>query len=466
MIATSYLDAFEPIRIHQGSSPDDRIAMMTAGGMQQFGGTDNRRAQKLVRHHTYWNYVAITRICEFCSGQFPQIGRPATGTGAQHLSAVQRNHLRRNYGRVLQSGYDDLEPVPTSHPLVELLCNPNAEDTWEDFAFELLMFWQLTGLAYIWAIPNGFRLPAALIVIPPQWVAAKRDKSGKLLEYEIVPDGDRGRMERVPPEEMFVGRLRSPVSKIDAYSPIDAAPLWSDVVEWIEQSRGSQFRNGANPDAMILLGDKYSQPREDVIAKIKERFSRRTAGVQRHGEPLVVPPDVKVEKWSHSPKEMDYHETGTSARNNNLALHGVPPVVSGIASDYTRATADAGLVVMSQFVTTPKLRRVAGLLQKIAVRFDPRLVVWFEDTTPEDPDLRIRQDQADFEMAALTPNERRSSRGRPTIDEPAYKSGYIGGGKMPLSEAAMPEPDPAPEPQPPEPPAEPDGEEEPDDDEE
>ena len=437
----SYLDSFDPISIRQDAS-GGRISMLSGGGTRQYG-SDTTRPRKLAQHYTYWNYVSITRTCEFLGGQFPQVGIPVKGSSARHLTAVQRQHLKAYYSRAFaQSVYDDLEPIPLSHPFLELLTHVNGEDTWEDFAFEVFLFWQLTGTVYIWAIPSGLGLPAELWVIPTHWVNERRDKKGRLVEYEVIPEGDRGRKETIPEEEVFKGILKSPKSKVEGYSPLEAAPLWTDQVEWIENSRGQHFRNGRNPDVLLKLGDKHQDPAEDTITRIKEKFQRRTAGVEKHGETVVVPPGIDIEKWSQTPKEMDYTNSGDSARRSNLALHGTPPIVAGISDDYTRATAEAGLLVMSQWVINPKLRRFAGLLNKIAGRFDPRLVVWFEDTAPDDKEFILQQERADFEMGAIDPDEIRTSRGREAKGEPTYESGYIGGGKLPLSEAAAPEPEP------------------------
>lgn len=453
----TYLDEFRPRTLVHQAAGEPRIDGLRVPMTQRSSGTSTRRAAELVKHYQYWNYIGLSRMAEFCAGQFPLAGTPTTGGPARFLKASQRAFLQSTYGWLRQGAQDDVEPLAETHPFLQLLQQPNEEDTWCEFAFEAFMMQYLTGELYLWAIPNGFRVPSRLWVVPTQWVVRRYSKSGQLIAYEFVPDGDRSRMETVPPEEVVQGRLKNPRSKIDGMAPIEAAPLWTDSVEWIEASRGQSMKNGSNPDLIVKLGDRYKDPSDDLLTRLKEKFRMRVAGLAHHGEPLMVPPGMDVERWSLSPREMDYPASSDQARNNGLALHGVPPVVAGISSDYTRATADAAHAVFCQVTANPKLRRWAGVLTKVGRLFDPRIVAWFEDCTPADQEFALKQEQADFEMGAIDPDEVRALRNREPKGEPAYETGYIGGGRLPLSEDAQPEPlleatDPAP----------PVGEEEPD----
>lgn len=435
----SYLDDFRPVdlRVEQAAKQNDRVASLIGAGRNQFGTNDSRRAKELVEHYTYWNYVAVTRISEFFSSQFPMVGVPKLSGSSrelQHLNKDQLKHLRRSYGRILQSIYDDVEPLSESHPFVSLLVQPNSEDSWEEFSYEVSLFWQLTGKVYVWAIPNGFGLPSELWVIPSQWVEEKRARSGQLMWYEVIPDGSHAHKELLPPEEVFKGIQKSPKSKIDGLSAMMAAPQWSDNVESIEVSRGSDFRNGANPDLIISLDENYGKVNEKDITRIKEKFKRRMSGVSHHHDPLVVPPKINVTPWSRTPREMDYQKSTIDARSANLALHGVPPLIAGLSSDYNKATSQTAGEAFAQITIMPKLRRFAGLLQRVAKTYDRRLVVWFDDVTPDDREMLLRELQSDWEMGAVSPDEVRTMRNREAVEQPAYQTGYIGGGRIPLDE--------------------------------
>lgn len=406
---------------------------------------DWRKIDEQTRHYTYWNYVATNRICDYAGGLSPEVGVNRKKAGqvgkGNNLDPRQRAHLQRVYGWQ-KPVVDNLEPAPETHPLVTLLDDVNPEDAWSEFLFELLMDWRITGYFYIWAIPNGFGLPAELWIIPPHWITPKYSESGKLLHWRVVPDGDERRARDIPADQIIEGKRKNPRSKREAYSPLQAGSHWIDNVEQIEMSRRAGFANGVNPDIILQLGEQYSKPTEGELRKLKEKFMLRSANlVKRMGEPVISPPNVKVEKWSNTPREMAWTESAAQARDNNLALHGVPPVVAGVTSDYTRATAEAALVVFCEFTINPELRRLANILtEKLATRFDPRLVIWFPDCTPENAEFELKALEAHFKMGGVTSGEVRESAGREPIDGPLYETGWIPAGMSPLNEDLQPEP--------------------------
>ena len=412
-------------------------------------GNSIARTQEEVRHFSYWNYVAINLKARQASSPFPMLSYSASrqdqggNAGRQSLqnsflTESQRSWVRQSYG-LIQSNQEDLKPLPESHPFYTLLCDPNPEDTWNEFAYEHFLFLDLTGLSYWWVVPNGIGLPSQIVVVPTQWVTPEYNRDGTVRQYNVTPQGSSYRLLEIPPEEMILSRKKSPHNKRDGYSGLSASGKWTDNVESIEDARRNSFSNGGNPDLLIKLGESYSDPDDGVIARIKEKFMRRFSGTKHYGEPQVVPPGIDIEKWSHAPKEMDFASTGDQARDNNLALHGTPKVLAGITTDVNRATVEGANIVFSQTQINPMLRHFAGTLTWLGGRFDPRIKVWFEDQTPKNAEQELREDQADFAMGALTPDERRQKRGRKPIGEPMYESGFLAAGLQPLSQELIDE---------------------------
>jgi phage portal protein BeeE len=440
--APTFLESFEPFA-HVGQarggygsvSPSVGIAALTSPSSAWGAESGTQRATDQVKHFTYWNYVGVRLICDRASEPFPMLSFTASKpiSTAGKISTPQRQYLQQHYGW-LQSAQDDLNPLPENHVFQELLNNPNPDDTWNEFAYEHFLFLNLTGKVYWWVIPNGFGLPAQIIVIPTQWVWPDYDRNGFLYQYTITPIGTTVSSFTIPEDQIIVSRLKSPWNKQDGYAPLSAAKRWSENVESIESSRWHSFRNGANPDLIVKLGEKYADPSDDVLTRIKEKFMRRASGVTKSGEPLVVPPDIEIDHWSHTPREMDYTASGDQSRDNNLALHNVPKVLAGITTDVNRATVEAAEVIFCGAKINPQLRHFAGTLTWLARRFDPRIRVWYPDVTPKNAQQELLEDQADFAMGALTPDERRQKRGREAIGEPAYESGYLPAGLSPLAE--------------------------------
>lgn len=459
MVAPRFLDTFEPHpSVFQAAgnrgSGDPRVGMLTSDLASVAGTRDTRMNVEQTKAFTYWNYVAISAICDKASQQFPQLGvsrRSGTTGQAQRLTQSQRDHLRQNYG-MLGAANEDFEPLAETHPLVQVLRDVNPWDTWCEFLYETVMFLELTGEFFWWIIPNGLGLPVELYVVPTQWVHEQRDRNGQLVSYRIIPDGDYSRTEEVEPEFMVHAKLKNPRSKTRGFSSLQAAPLWPDNVLNIEQSRWFGFKNGVNPDLVVTLdGDQYKNPDEAVLDRIREKFIRRAAGVKKAGEPLLLPPGVAVEPWSRSNQEMGFVESSDQVRDNNLALHRTPKTIAGITAEVNRASFEGSMVAFCEMKINPRLRFIAAVIQEhVASRFDPRILVWFEDTTPRNAEQELKETELDARVGAITPDERRQERGREPMGMPAYETGWLPAGLQPLNEDLRPDPneDPAPAPAP------------------
>lgn len=404
-------------------------------------------ATQLTRRYTYWNYIAISRIAERMAQTFPCIGLPVVTRGTPRMSQSARTWLTQRYGWETFAAPDmDVNPLPDAHPFVSLMKRVNPRDTWQEFIADLVTQWELTGRYYLWLVPNGLGLPAEMWVLPTAWVNRVYAKSGALTSYEIIPQHGSWWERFLPPEEVVCGEYRSPLDPNEAWSSLRAAPHWAEANENIERSRSAHFRNGVLPDLIVQLDREiYGNPNDDVIKRIKERLIQRTAGVARHGEPYIIPAGVKVDKWSNTPKEMDYADSAVQIRDNELAKTGTPAVVAGVTKEYNRDTAESAFEVWCEVILNPKFRRLAGVFQKhIAARFDERILVYYLDCRPRNAQMRLEELTALADRGGLWPNEFRQEIGLPRVELPGYDTGYLPASFQPIELASERADDPLP----------------------
>lgn len=406
-----------------------------------FGTTnDVSQAYELTRRFKYWNYVAIHRMAERMAQTMPSVGYPIELKGTPKMSQSMRTWLGDRYGwQNLVSTDRDINPVPLTHPFMALLNRLNPRDTWHAFIYDTVVQWELTGRFYWWAVPNGFGLPVELWLIPTCWVNRVFDQNGLLSKYEILPQRSRWKERFIPVEEMICEEYRSPLDPNEPWSSLRAAPLWSEALENMEKSRSAHFRNGVHPDLIVHLDRAvFGDPGDDTLKRIKERLIQRTAGVERTGEPYIVPGGAKVEKWSNTPKEMDYGDSATQMRDNELAKTGTPAVVAGVSRDYNRDTAESAFEVWCEVILNPKFRRLAGVFQRLARLFDERILVYYPDCRPRNAEMRLKELTSGMDRGAIWPNEYRQEVGLPRLDLPGYDEGYLPASMQPISQAAMP----------------------------
>jgi len=85
----------------------------------------------------------------------------------------------------------------------------------------------------------------------------------------------------------------------------------------------------------------------------------------------------------------------------------------GLSRDMTYGSLMASYISFMQMTVNPLLRYMGQVLtEKVAKLYDDSLRVWWEDITPQDPELTEKQIQTDLMCGAITPNEVRLMRGR------------------------------------------------------
>lgn len=455
-----FLDTFQPVR-RTDSNRDPVTALIDNLSVDEnrrhrtTGGTDLSKIENQCKHYRQWVYVAIQRIADRVAAQKPQVSiKTKVDPKQQRIRGVQRQHIDRRYG-YLQSMHEDLEPVSETHPFVRLLEDVNPYDTWYEFLFETLMYLELTGSVNWLTIPNSIRtpnapagLPSQLWVIPPHWIEPVYDDDGTLLAYSVKPYMDAGREQFFPVDWVVRAHDKNPLSKLDPYSPLEAGAEWIDNADSIEKSRRATFANGANPDLFLeLSGDVYKtpgQPDKAQLDRIRARFRQRHMGLEKHsGEPIIAPPGIKPHKWSNTPREMDFGVSADQARDNNLALFATPPVIAGVSHDYNRATADAAMVAFCENKIEPRLRFIAGVLcEHLARRFDPRILVWYQDCTPENAEFQLKLWEVASRNGGVYPNDWRDKLGLERKEDDAYDTGYMPASMAPLDGRMEPEPIP------------------------
>lgn len=426
------------------TAPASPIAMFMQSPGSRWGSAQGMASlNECTKHYNYWNFVGIRPICNKFAQHIPNIGYPVKSTSKRQnkLTERERKWIRQRYGAtVLQHDNMDLEPAADNHPLVQLLSDVNEQDTFQEWAYEWMLYWQLCGKSYLWVIPNGLGLPAEVYVLPSDWVWPVYSAAGTLWKYEVIPVGYSAIRIDLPPEEVIQCKFKSPRSKIDGWGPLQAGPLWVDAVESIEKTRKATFDGGPNPDVIVTMSESYGEPKDDVITRIKEKFLARTQNLAR--EPILLPKGITASKLSHTPLEMDFGTSGAMARDNNLALVGTPGIIAGLAHEFTEANADASMLVFCENTMNPLFALAAGILtEHLASRYDKRLRVWYPDCRPENAEFKLKQLQAASQWGGASPADWQAYMGNEVSNEPAYQTGYIPAAMTPLIAPEMPESD-------------------------
>jgi HK97 family phage portal protein len=375
------------------------------------GWSENRSDQ--ARAFRHWTFVAISRIADRVACQAVNVAR--VQAAPQGPPKGQAARLARQKALAPIANQETTVPAGRDHPLCRLLADPNDPDTAYDLWYETVLFLLLTGNAYWWAPRNAvLGGPAALWVLPSHWVFPVFDRDGVVVAYDLRPDTGGYLTRRLPAAEVIHFRKKSPTNKHDGYSPQTAGAHWIDSQLSVDKSRWHTFKNGAFPAAALEFHDNYSDPTDDDLARIEQKFLARYAGETRAGKPLLLPPGVKYHKISLTPAEMAYVASADQLRDNILALFGVPAVVAGIVQNMTFGAIMAANVNFCSITVNPLLRFLGQVITEKLARpaYGADLVVYWDDATPEDPAAREAAIKTDALLGGITTNELRALRGR------------------------------------------------------
>lgn len=423
------------------SRAERAIAQLSWPGYGRYNagaGWQGSRAEQ-VKHFTGWVYVAIDSICKKVAQQKPGVYVLREHADAERKKKCLSGEYRRK-AVVSLKPHEDLEPVKKSHPLCTLLDNPNNPDTTYDFWYETIMYLLLTGSTYWWLPRNliagrdGMGLPAEMWVLPSHWVWPVLGNDNLIEAYDLRPLFGGYKLMTVPAGDVVHIKFKSPLSKIDGYSPLTAISRWVDVAESVDISRWAHFDWGMMPGLAVLMDDAVTDQDAPQLRQTEEMLETKFRGPNNRGRSMIMGGVKDVKPIFNTPLEMDYGTGDDQTRDKVLAGYRVSKVIAGISTEVNRGSMDGAQVAFAEVTINPLLHMIGcNATEKVAWRFDKRLRVAWQSMVPDDPAQKLAEQQADAAIGAVTVNEVRKERGR----EP-YKSPMADNPIMPMGVAPMP----------------------------
>lgn len=333
-----------------------------------------------VRHFRHWVFAAVRTI-------------------ANRVAATPLCIYRRE-------GAGLAEVSDPSHPAVRLFSAVNPFHTRYWLWSQTITFLELTGNAY-WYIPrNGLGAPAEIWVCPSQGMRVLPDSRDFIAGYEY---SNGGRTVTFARDEIIHLRLPNPADLYYGQGPLQAAAETVDGHEAMKCVQRQLMRRGAWPGGVL---ESDSRLDDAAISRLRAQMETRYAGADNAGKWLVLEAGLKAREITLTPSEMAFAESAQLARDEILAIFGVPAAVIGLSQDVNRAVADAMDTIFARYCVAPLLQLIGDQLnQDLMPRFDPALCVQFESPVPEDRESQRRMAREDFQAGLLTRNEARAEGG-------------------------------------------------------
>ncbi len=375
------------------------------GLVQASAGYNNRPlslmlAQEQMLHFRGWVWSAVRLVAQRIAGQMVCAGKRATG---------------RRY----KSIGEKIEPLD-SHPLLDILADPNDFQTYWQLVFSSVASLEITGRALWWINQRDERkagIGTSILHIPSEWIVKINPLQTEWTirpatsTEEFVLSGDELLHLHYPDPQDPRGVI-SPLSRV-------AEAVLTD--QQIQTAQHSAFKNGVFPKVILTAGrlpgvngmqgerpTLTPQQRVDLLAAVKGAYR----GVVNADEPIILDSLIeKVEKFSQTVIEMDFSNSSKITKARVLQAYGVSPILLGELENSNRASSTVAEEIFVYQKINPLIELISGALtQWLAPMFASpreRLVVWIEPAVPHDAEITLKQWELGSRMGFVSKNEYR-----------------------------------------------------------
>lgn len=371
--------------------------------------SDDRWEQS--RHFVGIQYAAIHRTCE----QMAQA----------EFTCYQRDNSHPKGRR----------PLPHDHPFVQVLTNPNSEDSFGDLMYQWSLQMSLTGSALTWMVPNKLKEPFELYVVPtglavPMPTLTAEYPNGYWQIQPVYPYGPFSSYPtpnsavgaRIPAEWMMRMKYPHPYLRYDGYSPMTALRLHIDEVESMDRSRFYSMKRGIKPSAVLQFVDMDGQQAlpDEEIERIIAQYEQDAEGPENHGRLYVGTPGAELQPWGPNPIDMDYQGGWEQLVGFVMgAGFGITKAAAGMIEDAAYATLFATLKQFHLLTLGPQCARISNRINKtIAPFYGNDLFCEVRCPRIDDHDIKFTELQLGIQGQCLTKNEMREKLGwNPTSEK-------------------------------------------------
>lgn len=407
----------------KSASPQSIIAD-TTGGMVPAGQPNLGQTLEQLQHFRSWQFIAINAICKRIAGQPIHVGRVPTAPAGRPPGGPR--------GVKAMALDDGIEPI-ISHPLKDLLLDPNDVQVAWSMMYVTVASLMLTGRSFWW-IKESTRddRPYDIWPLPSHWLSPVH--GARLFErWKVKPDGDPEGF-TLPGDDIAYFPLPDPLQPlVGAISPLACAARAVNADEAIELAQLSAFKNGVHPSILVKVGRMKGSDGRPIDSRhvltpeqrgqLLNTVKKYLAGVFNRGEALIV--DGMIEDASPfglKPSEMDFCESGEIPKNKILMTFGVNPITCGQIENANKASSWAAEHNFCSATVQP-LQTFLGqvISQWVAPRFagGERLRVYFKPAVARDHELEQKQWAIAATRGFITPNEFRIHQlGLQRIDTP------------------------------------------------
>ena len=309
--------------------------------------------------------------------------------------------------RILNSRGDTKE-VEVS-PILDLLYKPNPFQTKTEFWETTIINLKCTGNAYWLKIRNKGGKVVELWNLRPDLVSITSDKEFFIKNYKFQKQD--GTTTEFAKDDVVHFKYPSPLSQLYGMSPISSASRRIQTEDYATTYQRDFFVNSARPDALIKNKSGTLSPQQ--TDDLREGWNRKYKGMGNGSKMAVLHGDLEYQQISISQREMDYIESMKFTRDDILSAFAVPKPIVAIVDDVNRANSETAMFIFLSETIKPEIMRIVEKINEelVYIDFGEEFYIDFEDPTPANRELKLKEYQEGLMSNYLLINEVRQMEG-------------------------------------------------------
>lgn len=322
-----------------------------------------------------------------------------------------------------------------AHPMLDLINQPNPQQSRFEFLNAMVGFYRISGNAYIERIDSRGR-PIELYTLRPDRMTVVPSPRGFPAGFVYRSGNYESRWEVDDNGNGLIRHLKAfhPLDDWYGLSPIEAGAYAVDQYTETMKSMQATLQNNMRPSGGLEVGELS----DDQFTRLKAEMEEKYQGSANAGRPLLLEGGMKWVQMGLSAQDMEIIQTKYSAaRDISLAL-GVPPLLLNIPGDSTYNNYKEARLAFYEETVIPLAHFIRDELNHwLSPYFGGVMLDIDLDQVPAIAEKRAELWEMADRSHDLTINEKRAMKGYEPIE--GGDEIFIPSGRVPLSLGMMPE---------------------------
>lgn len=308
-----------------------------------------------------------------------------------------------------------------SHPLLDLLKNPNPMQGQSPFFESVIAYYMIAGNSYIESVgPSLNAPPMELWSIRPDKMKVIPGSKGMPMAYEFTAASRKiiFPVDQVSGDSQVLHlKTFHPTDNWYGMSSIESAVYSIDQHNESGRWNTSLLQNMATPAGVITVKQDAANPMGTLpdaqFANMKEMIRDKLEGSKNAGKTLLLEGGMDWKQMGLSPKDMDWIEGRKMAARDIALAFGVPPIILNIPGDSTFANYKEARLSLYEDTILPLMDNVQSELnQWLVPRFGDQLELRYDpDSIPALEAKKAEKFTLISSAGYLTINEKRAAVG-------------------------------------------------------